>query len=149
MATSRRVYLTVAFALVALLTLSVLVGLSNSANGTADTAIAPNVCATIDYSDLLQYEWPQAHGDPAFTRFSAGPAPEAPDILWKTTVKGIQSYVSAFNARSSAQPQRMLSPSTRILEASFGIPPYLLVSGGQQYTKSMKPTLLWENMVLI
>ncbi len=49
--------------------------------------------------DLLQYEWPQIHGDPAFTRFSAGPAPEAPDILWKTTVEGIESYVAAFNGK--------------------------------------------------
>ena len=52
-----------------------------------------------DYGDLLQYEWPQIHGDSTFSRFSAGPAPEAPDILWKTTVKGIQSYVTAFNGK--------------------------------------------------
>jgi outer membrane protein assembly factor BamB len=55
--------------------------------------------ATTDYGDLRQYEWPQNHGDPAFTRFSAGPAPEAPDILWKTTIEGIESYVTAFNSK--------------------------------------------------
>lgn len=48
---------------------------------------------------LLQYEWPQLQGDPSFTRFSAGPAPEAPDILWKTNITGIQSYVTAFNGK--------------------------------------------------
>ncbi len=52
-----------------------------------------------DYGDLLQYEWPQIHGDSGFTRYSAGPAPESPDILWKTTVKGIESYVAAFNGK--------------------------------------------------
>jgi outer membrane protein assembly factor BamB len=48
---------------------------------------------------LLQYEWPQLQGDPSFTRFSAGPAPDAPDFLWKTNITGIQSYVAAFNGK--------------------------------------------------
>ncbi len=48
---------------------------------------------------LLQYEWPQLQGDPSFTRFSAGPAPEAPQFLWKTNITGIQSYVEAFNGK--------------------------------------------------
>ena len=51
-----------------------------------------------DYGDLLQYEWPQFQGNPSFTHFSAGPAPEAADILWKVNISGIQSYVSAFNS---------------------------------------------------
>jgi outer membrane protein assembly factor BamB len=50
-------------------------------------------------TDLLQYEWPQIHGDPTFSRFSVGPAPESPDILWKTSVEGIESYVVAFNGK--------------------------------------------------
>ena len=50
-------------------------------------------------SYLLQYEWPQFQGDPSFTHFSAGPAPEAPDFLWKTNITGVQSYVSAFNGK--------------------------------------------------
>ena len=60
---------------------------------------AQDVNAATDYGNLLQYEWPQIHGDPAFTRFSAGPAPEAPDILWKTTINGLESYVVAFNGK--------------------------------------------------
>ena len=48
---------------------------------------------------LLQYEWPQLQGDSSSTRFSKGPAPEAPDILWKINITGIQSYVSAFNGK--------------------------------------------------
>ncbi|MCW4005084.1 MAG: PQQ-binding-like beta-propeller repeat protein [Candidatus Bathyarchaeota archaeon] len=51
------------------------------------------------YGNLLQYEWPQMAGDSAFSRYSTGPAPEAPDILWKTNITGIQSYISAFNGK--------------------------------------------------
>ena len=52
-----------------------------------------------DYGDLLQYEWPQIHGDSGFTRFSEGPAPETSEILWKTKIDGIESYVTAFNGK--------------------------------------------------
>jgi outer membrane protein assembly factor BamB len=49
------------------------------------------------YGDLQRYEWPQFTGDSSFSHFSDGPAPEAPDILWKTNVTDIQPYISAFN----------------------------------------------------
>jgi outer membrane protein assembly factor BamB len=58
-----------------------------------------SVSGIVDDDDLLQYEWPQIHGDPGFTRFSEGPAPESSAILWKTTIDGIQSYVTAFNGK--------------------------------------------------
>jgi outer membrane protein assembly factor BamB len=64
----------------------------------APSALA-NATGTSSYGDLLQYEWPQYQGDAAFTRFSAGPAPNAPDIMWKTNITGIQSYISAFNGK--------------------------------------------------
>jgi outer membrane protein assembly factor BamB len=48
-------------------------------------------------SDLLQYEWPQFIGDSSFSRFSTGPAPDSPAILWKANVTGIQSYITAFD----------------------------------------------------
>jgi len=48
---------------------------------------------------LLQFEWPQFMGDSSFTRFNAGPAPDKPDILWKTNVTGIQPYLSAFDGK--------------------------------------------------
>ena len=35
-------------------------------------------------------------GDSSFSRFSAGPAPETSNILWKANVSGIQTYLSAF-----------------------------------------------------
>jgi len=67
--------------------------------GVAAGSDAPANSNSAKYGNLLQYEWPQLQGDPSFTRFSAGPAPEAPDILWKTNITGIQSYVSAFNGK--------------------------------------------------
>ncbi len=83
-----------------LLTLTAFVVFSNSTSSTADTSIGTtNGDEAIEYGDLLNYEWPQIHGDPAFTRFSAGPAPEAPEILWKTKINDIQSYVAAFNGK--------------------------------------------------
>ncbi len=48
---------------------------------------------------LLKYEWPQLQGDPSFTRFSEGPAPETSAFLWKTNITGIQSYVVAFSGK--------------------------------------------------
>jgi outer membrane protein assembly factor BamB len=58
-----------------------------------------NASTTTYADDLLQYEWTQTHGDSGFTRFSSGPAPEAPEILWKANVKGIKSYLAAFNGK--------------------------------------------------
>jgi outer membrane protein assembly factor BamB len=57
----------------------------------------PSSAETGNYSALLQYEWPQFQGDPSFTRFSAGPAPDTSSILWKANITGIQSYIAAFD----------------------------------------------------
>jgi outer membrane protein assembly factor BamB len=85
-------------ALILLLILSDFVVFSNIGRSTFDTSSGlGNVDVTANDSSLLQYEWPQFQGESSFTRFSAGPAPEAPDILWKTNITGIQSYLSAFN----------------------------------------------------
>ncbi len=54
---------------------------------------------TTSNNNLLQYEWPQLQGDSYFTRFSAGPAPEAPDILWKINLTGVKPYITAFNGK--------------------------------------------------
>ena len=75
----------VAFVLTLLLILPAFTVLSNFAGSTIDTSIVPTEINVADCGDLLQYEWPQIQGDLAFTRFSAGLAPEAPDILWKKT----------------------------------------------------------------
>lgn len=82
-------------ALVALLLLSLLVQ-DVYFNGDMNESSSDE---TVSEDTLLEYEWPQLQGDSSFTRFSQGPAPEAPDILWKTNITGIQSYVSAFNGK--------------------------------------------------
>jgi outer membrane protein assembly factor BamB len=48
-------------------------------------------------ASLNQYEWPQFQGDQSFTRFSAGPAPNTSNVLWKANITGIQPYLSAFD----------------------------------------------------
>jgi outer membrane protein assembly factor BamB len=52
---------------------------------------------TTSNGTLNQYEWTQFQGDSSFTRFSAGPAPDTPNILWKANITGIQPYITAFN----------------------------------------------------
>lgn len=46
---------------------------------------------------LNQYEWPQFQGDSSFSRFSAGPAPDTSNVLWKANIMGIQPYITAFD----------------------------------------------------
>jgi hypothetical protein len=66
--------------------------------GEANGVAAPSEPANSGSSvNLLQYEWPQIQRDPSFAHFSAGPAPEAPDIMWKTNITNLHSYVSAFD----------------------------------------------------
>ena len=91
---SKRTFSIVASVLVSLLILSSFMAFPDSVSGSVDASTP-----IYDYDDLLQYEWPQIHGDPGFTRFSEGPAPESSDTLWKTTIEGIQSYVTAFNGK--------------------------------------------------
>jgi outer membrane protein assembly factor BamB len=79
--------------------LSILLVLSLLVADYYDTIVELSPYENSDVQNLLRYEWPQFQGDSSFTRFSSGPAPEAPDFLWKTNVSGIQSYVVAFNGK--------------------------------------------------
>ena len=65
-------------------------------NRTGKPVIPSTSVAPLNNDNLLQYEWPQFMGDSSFSRFSAGPAPDTPDLLWKANVTGIQTYLSAF-----------------------------------------------------
>lgn len=78
--------------LAALLLIATFVGIHAFRGGIAEvTDTSPN------QDILLQFEWPQFMGESSFTRFSSGPAPSTPEILWKAKVPGIQSYISAFD----------------------------------------------------
>ena len=46
-----------------------------------------------------EYEWTQLQGDSSTTRFSAGPAPDTSNVLWKANITGIQPYLSAFDGK--------------------------------------------------
>lgn len=96
----RHTYAVVSVLLILLLGLPFFTMFSNSSFSAVNASNAlENFNSATEYGDLLQYEWPQIHGDSAFTRFSAGPAPEAPDIMWTTTVNDIQSFVAVFNRK--------------------------------------------------
>jgi outer membrane protein assembly factor BamB len=86
--------------LILLLILSDFIVFSNLGGNSVHGSSSPvNVDGTANDNNLLQYEWLQLQGDSSFTRFSAGPAPEAPDVMWKTNITGLQSYISAFNGK--------------------------------------------------
>lgn len=85
-------------ALILLLILSDFVVFSNLGRSAVDASSAlGNVDVTANDDNLLQYEWPQFQGDSSFTRFSAGPAPDTSNILWKANITGIQPYITAFD----------------------------------------------------
>jgi len=84
---SRKIFVTVILAL--LLASTFLASASTKTNANAQVNTSGNT--------LTQYEWSQFQGDSAFSRFSAGPAPDKSAILWKANVAGIQPYITAFN----------------------------------------------------
>jgi eukaryotic-like serine/threonine-protein kinase len=91
-------YKRAALALTLLMIVSTTILLPNFTKNIA-SAQGTVVSSSANDSGLLQYEWPQFTGDSSFTRFSAGPAPESADVLWKANITGIRSYVSAFNGK--------------------------------------------------
>jgi len=73
-----------------------------------------------DYGDLMQYEWPSIQGQPypghTGTYRSLGPAPNAPDILWKITINDVlpagytlSNYIYAFNGKVFIRIQKTLT----------------------------------------
>jgi len=67
-------------AMMVVLSASVLIGKSMI----VDSSIEATPITTKDYGDLMQYEWTTGGANENQSDFSAGPAPEKPDILWKT-----------------------------------------------------------------
>jgi outer membrane protein assembly factor BamB len=48
-------------------------------------------------SNLLPYEWPQGRATPTGSFYSAGPAPNSPNIEWKASIPGVSQSPVAFN----------------------------------------------------
>jgi outer membrane protein assembly factor BamB len=44
-----------------------------------------------NYGDVNQYDWPQLGQNDGHTRFSAGPAPDTPNVLWTTTLGSVSA----------------------------------------------------------
>lgn len=47
-----------------------------------------NTVTAQDYGDIMQYDWPTEGQNPGNTKFSAGPAPDRPDVLWEANGYG-------------------------------------------------------------
>jgi outer membrane protein assembly factor BamB len=82
METSKRIVAIITLVLALLMFSLPFIGFSNS------TPITANVQQHVDpvtgqpYGNLLQYEWTSLGGNSENTRYSAGPAPNRPDVLW-------------------------------------------------------------------
>ena len=79
---------TFAVLLTALMFASVLMVLSSTPVNAQTTSVPTN---------MLQYEFTKPAGDAQRTYLAAGPAPSAPNILWKAKVPGAQAPITAFN----------------------------------------------------
>ena len=103
--TKKLVFTVTAFALALLLVSSTFLVLSNPAGIVVEPSSAATgvkLASYAEYGDLSQYEWPQGSGiDPGNTHFSDGPAPDAPNILWK--FKGTGGTVAGFNSKIFAR----------------------------------------------
>ena len=87
---AKRIVATVSITLALLLISSLFLGFSNPtsssvpANSVVDASTAsPSVNQATDYGDVMDYDWPMLGQNEGYTRFSAGPAPDRPDILWE------------------------------------------------------------------
>ena len=83
---------TIALVLALLMVTSTFTMLSTPATVAANTsASSVGVNVATDYGDPLQYEWPQWYGNESYTFWYPGPAPDSPDLLWRTRVPGASS----------------------------------------------------------
>jgi outer membrane protein assembly factor BamB len=96
----------IAIAILAILLASTLVMLSNNAGSSTVSALYSSISQDVDpvtgepYGDIMQYEWPMTFHDPGNTRFSHGPAPGKPDILWEFSAPRLSGEVTVFNGKA-------------------------------------------------
>ena len=87
-----------------------------------------------DYGDVMQYECPQLGQDESNTRFSAGPAPDKPELLWAAP----GTIHAVFNGKAFAIAGGFLTPGwLYALDALNGTEIWstLLTHGGSAVTK--------------
>jgi outer membrane protein assembly factor BamB len=96
--------------LATLLVLSTLVLLGHSVV-IEDSIEATPLSPTKDYGDIMQYEWPTGGANEGQTGFSAGPAPDRPNILWRVPAAG-SGFVTVFNGKCFVAGAGWGQPST-------------------------------------
>ncbi|MCW4010739.1 MAG: PQQ-binding-like beta-propeller repeat protein, partial [Candidatus Bathyarchaeota archaeon] len=102
----------------------------------ASSQVQP-ISPSTDYGDIMQYDWPQAGSDEGNTGGSLGPAPDTPDVLWKTQVSG-SCMVSVFNGKAFIASGTTLSAYdalTGVELYSVNEPQSQRVSGGNAVQK--------------
>ena len=85
--------------LTVLLAFSATLSLGNSVITKTSIEAAP-LSAEKNYGDIMQYEWRTGGANENQDDFSAGPAPNTPNILWKTPTSAFGSYVTVFNGKA-------------------------------------------------
>jgi hypothetical protein len=103
-----------------------------------------NMATAQDYGDIMQYEWPQQGYDDGNTRFSPGPAPNTPDLLWKTDVSG--SLYSVFNGKAFLSPPRRGHNDLNALDAFTG---QLIWSTTMPFPSSGNPTKIDDTYMFV
>ncbi len=105
-----------------------------------------SVKAATQYGNLMQYEWSQITGsEPAATHFSDGPAPDHPEITWRTKITGLNSRtLVAFNGYVFAQ-----NTSTMAMEYDTGKIVYRLPFTGQIFKVDNNHMIVGSRLVEI
>jgi outer membrane protein assembly factor BamB len=57
----------------------------------------------------MQYEWPHMGGDEGQSEFNTGPAPDKPNLLWRTPLSGASGVVSVFNGKAFVMRRTILT----------------------------------------
>ena len=86
--------------MLSLIVASIIPAISNVPAISTVSASAGDSIGEVDYGDLMQYEWPIWKGSERWDHFSAGPAPNSPDLKWIIDAPGARGgryYPAAFN----------------------------------------------------
>lgn len=83
---------TIAISFILILASSIFLAVSNPKTTVANAQ-------TLISSNLLQYEWKSPAASPDRSFYSAGPAPNSPNILWKASIPTANGFPVAFNGK--------------------------------------------------
>jgi outer membrane protein assembly factor BamB len=91
-----KIYTTIAaIALILMMSLSMF-SFASDTGVTTQSEVTPT-------ADVMQYEWPHGADNVAGDRYSAGPGPNSPDLVYKTYYRGIGSEVTTWDGKAFAR----------------------------------------------